>query len=876
MTFAMLPISDAHIPAEKIPTWTYASVSPNPVGVNQDTIIIFWSNWVPPTVPEDSRYGDRWIFNVEITKPDGSKETLGPIKSDPVGGGWTQYKPTQVGIYKIVAKFPDQVLTGLPTATGVRSDNKYVNDTFTASESPPIDLVVQQEPIEPWKESPLPTQYWTRPVNAMNRDWWQVTGNWLAGAAQQNGPTITYGYGPAPESAHIMWTKPYWAGGIMDYRTGVTGYQTYHYQGLEFAPPIILNGKLYYTYRVNAHQYQGFLCVDLYTGETLYYENATTPEFAQIYNYDSPNQHGGFPYLWRTSGVVTPPNTTSTTTWEMIDAFTGQAITQIANVSSGGTAVYGKDGSILRYSISGSGANQRLLVWNTSAIPTMLRGPSGTNFWQWRPAHDGTNRQSDRSLSGMYVHDGNTGFSLNLSISPPVSGSIRAVREDKYVIGGVAGVNNGTYVEQGHLWALSLKQGEEGKLLWNITFTPPVSPPGLYAGSDTRSAGVSMGTVDPEDGVFFFELPGTMQRWCYSLDTGKVLWGPTEPEPQLNYYGMSDAIYDGKLLTCGYGGVLLAYDIKTGEIVWNYTAATEGFESPYGNYPMGIGAIADGKIYIGAGEHSPTQPIWRGSVLQCINASNGALLWKFPCYGVSMPSGNAGNNFAIADGYLVALNAYDNQIYCFGKGPSATTISAPQIVLPKGSSVLITGTVTDQTNSPEAKGTPAISDDDQEAWMKYLYAQQPMPTNAKGVQVRLSIVDTDGSTKDIGTVTSDSDGNYAMLWQPPAPGVYKVIATFDGTASYYGSHASTSFAISESSAPIVIPPSTPTTSTSPTTSTTSVTSPTAPIISPTLTSPTPVVQPSSDSYMAAYVAVAAVAIIAAVVVVALLLKRRVK
>ena len=35
----------------------------------------------------------------------------------------------------------------------------------------------------------------------------------------------------------------------------------------------------------------------------------------------------------------------------------------------------------------------------------------------------------------------------------------------------------------------------------------------------------------------------------------------------------------------GYGGVLIAYDIKTGKVLWNYTAAQEGFESPYGNYP---------------------------------------------------------------------------------------------------------------------------------------------------------------------------------------------------------------------------------------------------------------------------------------------------
>ena len=38
-------------------------------------------------------------------------------------------------------------------------------------------------------------------------------------------------------------------------------------------------------------------------------------------------------------------------------------------------------------------------------------------------------------------------------------------------------------------------------------------------------------------------------------------------------------------------------------------------------------------------------------------------------------------------------------IYCFGKGSSATTVSAPQIVPPLGSTVQLTGTVTDQSPS---------------------------------------------------------------------------------------------------------------------------------------------------------------------------------
>ena len=109
--------------------------------------------------------------------------------------------------------------------------------------------------------------------------------------------------------------------------------------------------------------------------------------------------------------------------------------------------------------------------------------------------------------------------------------------------------------------------------------------------------------------------------------------------------------------------------------------------------PIGIACIADGKIYLTSSEHSPTQPLWRGSYLRCVNASNGVELWKILNWGMGM---GAGSGTVIADGYVVSLNAYDNQIYCYGKGPSATTATIQNDVITQGNSVLIQGTVTDQ------------------------------------------------------------------------------------------------------------------------------------------------------------------------------------
>ena len=880
---AILPIGNAHYPGWTVPTWTYISATNNPIGVNQPTTLIYWSDKYPPTAV--GAYGDRWTFYVDITKPDGSKETRGPFTSDPIGTGYLTYVPNQIGNYSFTARMDQHVITGLPYppgTLGLYMGAAAVNDTYLASQSSPLTLVVQSQQILPWSEPPLPTEFWARPINSMNREWWPIAGNWLSGAAMVDGSTREINaYSKGPESAHIMWAREFWAGGLMDGRFGNIGYQTSHYSGLSFAPPIILNGVLYYN--VGAHPRIGWYAVDLYTGETLYFHNTTGPvsptgtqklsgaqfdpegsvvgeslSFGQIYNYESPNQHGGFPYLWSTTarivGYDNVPGVGQTPiydpSWMMFDAYTGNYICSIANVSASGTQVYGKEGSILYYNLVGSGANKRLTVWNTSQAIWYKEKYQTNQYWMWRPYLN-------------YTFGGQYGFSLNASI-PNVQGSIRAVREDLYVIGGTAGTNNENGIVQGNLWALNLKPSADGivnpTLLWNITFTPPSS-----AGNKT----ISMGTVDPEDGVFLFTCTQTRQWWGYNLQTGQLLWGPSAPEIQMNYYGMSSTIYRGKLYSYGSGmteGELICYDIKTGAIKWKYTPAQEGFESPYGNYPLSIACVADGKLYFYSSEHSPTQPFWRGSYVRCVDAETGAEIWKINHHG----------RVVVADGYLVGLNFYDNRIYSYGMGPTETTVSADSHV-PLGDSVLIQGTVIDtaagtkQTEQAARfpNGVPAMSDADMTAWMQYVYMQQSKPTDAKGVKVHLTAIDPNGNFQDIGTATSNMLGDYAIEWTPPVPGLYTVTATFDGSKSYYRSEAGTSFVVSKAgAAPAVVTP-TPT-ATQPVTPV----SPT-PVETPVSPSPTQAVNPpTSAEPTTTYIAIGIAVIVIVAAAAALILRRR--
>ena len=813
VTLVALPAANAHDPAWNLPTYTYLGVQNNPVGVNQDVLLVFWLNELPRTAV--GAYGDRFRFYVDITTPSGDKETLGGSEgflSDPVGAGYASYTPSEVGTYKIVARFPGHTYTGEPAPppeSGITPrSTQYIGDILESSESNPVYLAVQEEPIQPWPEAPLPTEYWTRPINSMSRSWGVIASNWLSSSLQQNGPTTNFAWGTGPESAHIMWNRPMWAGGIMDARFNDLGYDTVHYEGLSFSPPLILNGVLYYN--VRSHPRMGWYAVDLYTGETQYFHNTTGPivgagggfdahgaitgeslSYGQILYIDEPNQHGGFPYLWSTT-VPDKPNT-----WRMFDAFTGNYLCDIANVSSG-TMFMDNIGSICRLSVRNLGTSSNpdryLQIWNTTQAIWYEDTWRSNEYWMWRPNPNVT-------------FDGNNGFSLNVSVPDSIDGSIEQVRAEQYVIGGTSGQNDERGVEQGHLWCLSLEPGKEGTLLWDIDFTPPASTPPdpslVYRG------GITGPDVYPEYDVFCFYERVSMQRWGYSLKTGQKIWGPTSPEVDFSYYGTGTNVYEGLLISSGYGGQVRAYNITTGETVWTYNATNVGYESAYGgNYPTGVGVVCDDKLYLVIGEHSFTQPLMRGPNLRCIDAATGEELWKVMHWGGGMSP--TSNYMVIADGYLVGPNFYDNQIYCYGKGPSSTTVSAGPKASVHGDTVVIEGTVTDV--SPGAQelelaarfpnGLPAISDADQSAWMEYVYMDQGMPI-ATGVELKLETLDPNGNFYEIGNTTSDASGYFAYAFTPEVPGMYTIIATFDGSNSYYGSNAVTSLYVEE--APVATP-----------------------------------------------------------------------
>ena len=140
------------------------------------------------------------------------------------------------------------------------------------------------------------------------------------------------------------------------------------------------------------------------------------------------------------------------------------------------------------------------------------------------------------------------------------------------------------------------------------------------------------------------------------------------------------------------------------------------------------------------------------------------------------------------DGYLVGANTYHGYMYVFGKGKSATTVTASDVVIPKGNGLVIKGTVTDL--SPAQQGTLCVSKGSMKTQMDYLHIQLPIDgvwhkDIMTGVRVSLTAIDSNGNGVEIGIATTSAYyGTFEMPCTPPMEGTYKIIASFAGDESY--------------------------------------------------------------------------------------------
>jgi len=259
--------------------------------------------------------------------------------------------------------------------------------------------------------------------------------------------------------------------------------------------------------------------------------------------------------------------------------------------------------------------------------------------------------------------------------------------------------------------------------------------------------------------------------------------------------------------------VLHCYNATTGELLWTYEA-----DDPYNQvlwtnqWHLRPLFITDGKIYMGTSEHSPIDPKPKGAAFACVDVETGEEVWRAD--GLFRQT-DWGGRAVIGDSIIATMDTYDQRIYAIGKGPSATSVSASPKISVEGSSILVEGMVTDVspgTNSAALKmrfpnGVPAVSDANMSEWMLYVYKQFGRPADVVGVDVTISVLDPNNNAYEVATATSDASGFFNAVFEPPVPGSYTVIATFEGSEAYFGSFAETAINVEE--APAATPEPTP-------------------------------------------------------------------
>ena len=768
---------------------------PNPVGVGQQTLLKYG------VLQPLGSANESWTgITITVVKPDNTTQTLGPFTTDSTGSSFYPFTPDQVGTYKLTMNFPNNTVPS--TFFDLQRGSLILAGTVELAATAELDLVVQQAPIQYIPSAPLPAEYWSRPIDPQLRTWYSISGNWVS--RPPNDIALYNDY--APETAHVLWAKDITTGGMAggllgDGQVPAADVSGDAYEG-KFVSSVIIDGVLYYNswagvYSAPASTPTGIVAVDLHTGETLWIKQKAVVSFGQVFYFNSYNVDGVYNYIWDTSTV---PNT-----WMAYDPFNGNNLYNMTKVPSG-YQYYGPSGEILI--LVTDWTDGWMALWNSTAC-----GQQGQSFY-------GSNQPDFGSwgrIVGLRTLDASTreAYSWNVTIPKglqPTSSFLGDIALKVYPDRLVGMQFNQTQVRTWALsWPTSTNTTTPPTTLFDKTWTAPSE---WLAGDNTIE--YTGATNELTNGVIALWSKELRQHYGFSVETGNYLW-TTASENYADAYGWGNVEHTwyfayGKLYSVGVGGTLYAYDLATGKTAWTYNLTGRPTGEPVtGNYWWGwINLIANGKIYIGTLEHSAENPLPRGAPEICINATDGTEIWRVN--GMFRET-RWGGNGVIGDSIIATMDTYDQRVYAIGKGPSATTVTAPGIGVVAGNSVVISGTVMDI--SPGTKdyaltsrfpnGVPAVADASMSDWMLYVYKQFPSyPANTTGVEVTLDAIDPNNNFVHLGTVTSDASGNFGFEWKTPdVPGKYNIIATFAGSKAYYASSAETYAIVAE------VPPTTP-------------------------------------------------------------------
>jgi hypothetical protein len=768
MAFTQTSLAQVGVP-QPVKTTGFASVAPKLIGVGQTLTVNLWTNPVPTKYNYAPAFNGYYGVTVTFVRPDGSKDTFMPTDAtgayaagqmESLGALYFYYQPNMAGNWSVSFTMPAQNITD---SSGTVQYLGCTSNTF--------DFTVQTDPVlagllngYPWAELPNENTYWSYPINANNREWRAISGDWTGiyfVAATVQSPTALrwQPYGSGPGTAHIVWDQAVYPGGIIG-----GSYSSKNYDIPQNFPEItgtvVMDGKVYLnvpntqSYGQNFGQ---FRCIDEATGQILYTANGAISYGIHIpgntYGQSASAASLGeaqvllasswgssyTPYLWGSSRV------NGVSYWNYYYPLTGALIYQFSNASEAQLI----DGTVLAF---GTGT---------------VAGQTGNYVYRW-------------NMTSVKNNDWPTGITWKVPAPKTLTGaypSIFAVSSDASVI--VVGTKN-------QYWGYD---ADTGASIWNLTAPYPI----------TSNEEIPLANVDD-----FIIWDATASTWhCYSIKTGTELW--ETPSVASSPWASTWTVYYAEtndlnnVYFTAPDGAVRAYSLTDGHLIWTSTPipSTEYTQNAVTLAMAGM-IMVGGNIYVYAGYSLGYQlnPVPRFAMTLCINATTGDIVWTLN--GGVAPA-------AAANGYLIEAGVFDGNIYCLGKGPTSTTVTAQQQV---GGSVLIQGSILDTSSASSSadltamfpNGVPAISDADMSVWMDYLHMQNSTllndPPECIGVSVTLTAVGHDGDTIPIGTATSDYEGNYGFQWTPSTSGLYTIYATFEGSNSYYKSSASTHATVS--------------------------------------------------------------------------------
>ncbi len=761
-----------------VETVAYISARPKTLGINQAFLVNMWTS---PSI-HVQRFQPN--YQVTITKPDGTKNVVTMNSYCADASNWFEYTADQVGTWKLKFEFQGtyfpagQYYNGyiVTNSSGELLGSAYYKPSSTGE----YTITVQQNMIASWPVSPLPTDYWTRPIPPENREWWTIAGNfpWFGPGGgpmwdQLYPNTKPYRMGisrepmarfaawvQAPNSGHVVWKNVGAVAGIVG---GDKGPQTL--EGNPGVPSIILFGRAYQSVsKVSPTGPTGqnyWQCYDIRTGELYWERPLYTGESAPTLIEYSSGSEGG-ENVGAVPGAGTSPTTPSLLSisgnyMRKYNPNSG-AMTSNTSIAPLSNAKYYMNGYVLSVqTINATAGLYRLINWTTYGTGNLASRIKNNITWPWADLGN--------------TQDFNVGIAV--AAGRPESGNAFVGTELK---------------------AANMQTGAE---IWKFV-TPWIE--------------TSSGAVLVEDGKVAMGVLEDRLWVCWDVYTGKLLWqGEKTAAPWGNFWSYSSESAYGMIYSGTYEN-LYAFDWDTGKIVWKFEALANPFETPYVDangstvYSWHSSLyVADGKIFTYNCEHTPGQPITRGWKWFAINATNGKEIWNLPGCGVDSRVFQG----AMADGYLAMSDRYSGTMFVVGKGKSATTVTAPKVVVQEGNGIVIQGTVLDK--SPAQTDTPCVSKDSMSTWMAYLHWQWPIDgfnhnETVTGVPVTLTALASDGSFINIGTVTTDGYyGTFSKSWTPPKEGDYKIIASFAGDDSYGSSAASTAISVGPAPQQVKIP-----------------------------------------------------------------------